>query len=117
MEHGSYLRVQVTENPFIAFGAAGNVTIWQTQVQVLLNIIDFGMGLQEAVSAPRVSTRVNLQMDYDGGWSEAMLADLTKRGHKIQITHVGEVNAIAISPNGVLTGAADPRSDGFVVGY
>ena len=103
--------------PIIALGAAGNITIWQTQVQVLLNVIDFGMGLQEAISVPRVSTRVQLQMDSDGGWSEAMLDDLKKRGHKIEITDVGEVNAIAISPNGVLTGAADPRRDAFVVGY
>jgi gamma-glutamyltranspeptidase len=40
--------------PFMALGTPGNDGIWQRLVQVIVNVVDFGMDIQSAISAPRM---------------------------------------------------------------
>ena len=106
--------------PVLALGTPGSYGICQTQTQALVQYKDFGLGLQDAIEAPRArlwdGTRVQPEARFDLG----VLAELKKRGHGIEDTPawtmtVGGMQGIAINPDtGAKTGAADPRRDSYV---
>ena len=105
----------------LALGTPGSYGILQTQVQVLVALVDHAMTLQEAVEAPRArlwdGSLVHLESRIDAGTIEALRA----RDHDARATDpwtrkVGGFHAVARDPaSGVLTGAADPRRDGYAV--
>jgi gamma-glutamyltranspeptidase/glutathione hydrolase len=100
--------------PFMALGAPGGVRIFPSVLQAIINVIDHGMSLQEAVEAPRVWTQ-GQELEVEAAIPPAVRDALTARGH-----HVVEVTAVAGGMNGiqfdaatgVLTGAACWRADG-----
>ncbi|CAH1650517.1 Cephalosporin acylase / Gamma-glutamyltranspeptidase [Hyphomicrobiales bacterium] len=100
-----------------ALGLPGGLRIFGSAMQALINLIDHGMDLQEAVEAPRVWTQ-GWDLEVERGISEAVQAELSRRGHRV--TRVGRVaggmNAIAFHPDGSMTGAACWRADGTVLG-
>ncbi|MBS7696591.1 MULTISPECIES: gamma-glutamyltransferase [unclassified Chelatococcus] len=100
-----------------ALGLPGGLRIFGSAMQALINLIDHGMGLQEAVEAPRVWTQ-GWDLEIERGIDEAVQEELTRRGHRV--TRVGRVaggmNAIAFHPDGSMTGAACWRADGTVLG-
>jgi gamma-glutamyltranspeptidase/glutathione hydrolase len=121
----------VTKNgePFMSFGVMGGSMQPQGQVQVLMNMIDFGMNLQEAGDAPRfriddTSEPTGERMTNGGsvfletGFSMETMRDLTARGHKINIGRDGFGGYQAIKRvNGVYYGASESRKDGQAAGY
>ena len=116
--------------PFMSFGLMGGDMQPQGHVQVLTNIIDFGMGIQEAGDAARwrhyggaeptgePSTGIGT-VEMESGFDPAVKAELVKRGYKVVpgTGGFGGYQAIMRAPNGVYWGASEMRKDGQVVGY
>jgi len=117
--------------PFLAVGNMGRDGQPQFHLQIITNIIDFGLNVQEAIEAPRwLSGRAALEDPVDvlrveGRVPEGVIAKLRKRGHKVKAVEewsdtMGHAQGIQFSyPGGrrVLTGGADPRADGLAVGW
>jgi len=119
--------------PWVSFGLMGGAMQPQGHVQIVMNMIDFGMNLQEAGDAPRWhhdgSTEPagqNTAMT-DGGvlnlesqYPYATVQALMRKGHKIEFADgpYGGYQAIARDPEtGVYTGASESRKDGQAAGY
>jgi gamma-glutamyltranspeptidase/glutathione hydrolase len=117
--------------PWLSFGVMGGATQPQAQVWVLMNIIDFGMNLQEAGDAPRVvhvgSSQPTGSVMKDGGevamesgFDPAVIKELRKRGHQIGNRKglFGGYQAVMKDPRqGVWVGASESRKDGHAAGY
>ncbi|MBX9907919.1 MAG: gamma-glutamyltransferase [Beijerinckiaceae bacterium] len=99
-----------------ALGLPGGLRIFPSAMQALVNLIDHGMSLQEAVEAPRIWTEGGA-LELEQAFPEAIAADLAARGHVIaRVQRVaGGMNAIALDADGTLTGAACWRADGTPV--
>ena len=116
-------------NPYISFGVMGGATQPQAQAQVLINIIDFGMNLQEAGDAPRIvhsgSSQPSGSQMKNGGtvslestFDEKIRKELVEMGHtlKYEKGSFGGYQAI-MKKNGVYYGASESRKDGQAAGY
>jgi gamma-glutamyltranspeptidase/glutathione hydrolase len=103
--------------PVWALGLPGGVRIFTSVLQALVNLIDHGMSLQEAVEAPRVWTQ-GQELEVEEAVPPAVRAGLAARGHQVvAVPHVaGGMGAIACEADGSLTGAACWRADGSPVG-
>ncbi|HEY7846349.1 MAG TPA: gamma-glutamyltransferase [Bradyrhizobium sp.] len=102
--------------PVYVLGLPGGKRIFPSAMQALINLIDHGMSLQEAVEAPRVWTEGNaLEVEQD--IPEAVRAKLRAMGHQIveMATVAGGMNAIQFHDDGTLSGAACWRADGTPV--
>lgn len=114
--------VIVTENGKLrmAAGSPGGSTIITTVLQVVLNVLEYGMDASSAVSAPRLHHQWlpdQSRMD-KFGFDAATIEELRRRGHKIEeTTPWGNANAIVVTPDGFLEGAADARGEGAPNGY
>lgn len=94
-------------------GSPGGSRIITTTLQVIVNVIDNGMNIAEAVAAPRVhhQWRPDVLLT-EAGLSPDTIALLQGRGHKVTVgTTSGSANSIALGPDG-LEGASDPRQRG-----
>jgi len=100
-----------------ALGLPGGKRIFPSALQALINLIDHGMSLQEAVEAPRVWTEGNA-LEVEFAVPEAVRAKLTSWGHRVAAvpTVAGGMNAIQFHEDGTLTGAACWRADGTPIG-
>jgi gamma-glutamyltranspeptidase / glutathione hydrolase len=96
-----------------ALGLPGGRKIFPSALQALINLIDHGMELQEAVEAPRVWTEGPV-LEVEHGVPEVVRQGLEARGHKVQVmpTVAGGMNAIEFHDDGSMTGAACWRADG-----
>jgi gamma-glutamyltranspeptidase/glutathione hydrolase len=117
--------------PLFSFGVMGGDMQPQGHVQVLCNIIDFGMDVQEAGDAPRFhhtgsSEPTGETMDDGGalhlesGIAAEVLRDLDLRGHRLvhDVGGYGGYQGIWIDElRGVLMGATESRKDGVALGY
>ena len=105
--------------PFLVTGAPGGSRIITAVLQVITNVIDFHMGIAEAVSVPRLHNQWQPDETYaEPGFDPAVLVALRARGHKIVATEPHtSANSIEVTPNGYV-GAADARTRGaLAVGY
>ncbi len=125
-------RMNSTQSPVIvtkdgqsilAMGSPGNYRITTTVTEVLVNILDFGLPLQEALDIPRISALYRDEiLEVESGFSAETLAALAAKGHKVNKhgemdMFFGGVHAVARDPKtGLLTGAADARRDGVSKG-
>jgi gamma-glutamyltranspeptidase/glutathione hydrolase len=118
--------------PWFVFGVMGGDMQPQGQVEVLVNLIDFGMNVQEAGESPRLehvgsATPTGIPGKPGGGTvqaergiSEKVIEELTRRGHQIKPVRVngGGYQGILIDPKtNVLHGGSEARKDGCAVGY
>jgi gamma-glutamyltranspeptidase/glutathione hydrolase len=117
--------------PWISFGLMGGGMQPQGHVQIVANLIDFGMNLQEAGDAPRIhhigSSQPTGEIMEDGGIVNLetgidyeVIRELMLRGHKIQFASgpYGGYQAIMLDPkSGVYHGASESRKDGQAAGY
>ena len=135
-------RVRHTMNPVMVFrgddlvlvcGTPGADTQVQTNFQVITHVLDFGMTVAEAVEAPRwrhlqsptESTYPHTCDDVlriEGRMPAGVAEDLRRRGHEVEVIGdwegVGSQVMIQVdSAEGALFGAADPRRDGYAVGW
>ena len=101
----------------VALGLPGALRIFPSALQAIVNLIDHGMSLQEAVEAPRIWTEGGV-LELEPGIPDAVADELAARGHEIlRVPRVaGGMNAIRFDPDGTLTGAACWRADGTPVG-
>jgi gamma-glutamyltranspeptidase/glutathione hydrolase len=105
--------------PWLSFGVMGGDHQAQGHVQVLANLIDFGMNIQEAGEAARVNHSAN-GLDVESAVPAAARAGLTGRGHQLLdvIGAYGGFQGILIDARtGVLMGGSDPRKDGLAIGW
>ena len=116
--------------PWVSFGLMGGGMQPQGHVQIVMNLIDFGMNLQEAGDAPRLywesvqeptggtmtdGGTVHLESGF--GWP--VIRGLQQKGHQVQwaLGPYGGYQAIQKTDNGVYIGASEARKDGQAAGY
>ena len=99
-----------------ALGLPGGLRIFPSALQALVNLVDHGMTLQEAVEAPRIWTEGGV-LEMEEAFPEAVEKALVERGHEVaRLQRIGGgMNAIALGSDGSLTGAACWRADGTPV--
>jgi len=102
----------------LVLGTPGGPTIINSVLQVLVNVVDFGMNIQDAVDFPRIHHQwLPDQLVMERGFSPDTIALLQARGHQVKMVGgMGEVAAIQ-ARDGWLEGAADPRTEGTAKGY
>ena len=99
-----------------ALGLPGGLRIFPSALQALVNLLDHGMSLQEAVEAPRIWTEGGA-VELEEAFPDEMEIELVSRGHEVaRLQRIGGgINAIAFGEDGSLTGAACWRADGTPV--
>jgi gamma-glutamyltranspeptidase/glutathione hydrolase len=116
------------DQPFMALGTPGNDGIWQRLVQVILNVVDFDQDIQTAITEPRmvyggqqeIGTDIKPVFNVEDRISLSTIDSLRKGGYVIRAVKddIGRVNGIIIDPQtGFRSGGADPREDGYVLGW
>lgn len=106
---------------FMSIGTPGSYGILQTTPQMALNVLAFGMNIQEAIEAPRVRVYRDRLVDVEGRIPEAVRDELARRGHRVNAIEdwswiVGGGQGIVRDPtSGALQGGADPRRDGYAI--
>ena len=118
--------------PWLSYGVMGGAMQPQGHVQILLNMIDFGMNLQEAGDAPRIQhdgstepTGQNSAMtdggevDLETGFPVETIRALMRKGHSVRYADgpYGGYQAIMVNPEGGYVGASESRKDGQAAGY
>ncbi len=105
----------------LSIGTPGSYGILQTTTQMLLNLLEFGMNIQEAIEAPRVRVYRDRLVDAEGRVSAETRQALAGRGHEVNVIEdwswiVGGGQGIARDPeSGALMAGADPRRDGYAL--
>jgi gamma-glutamyltranspeptidase / glutathione hydrolase len=106
--------------PFLALGAPGGTRIITAVLQVMLNVMDFGMNVQDAIDFPRVHHQWKPdRLDFERGVSPDTLAVLKKTGYHIEESKpavIARVEAILLD-GGWLQGGHDERGAGKAAGY
>ncbi len=119
--------------PWISFGLMGGAMQPQGHAQIVMNLVDFGMNLQEAGDAPRIhhdgSTEPQGQLvamsdggvlNLESGFDYATVRALMGKGHRVEFADgpFGGYQAIARDPaTGMYIGASESRKDGQAAGY
>ena len=118
--------------PWLSFGVMGGAMQPQGHAQILMNLIDFGMNVQEAGDAPRIqhdgSTEPEAQftqmrdggeIDLESGYPYETVRALMRKGHSVRFADgsYGGYQAIMVNPEGGWIGASESRKDGQAAGY
>lgn len=106
----------------MTLGTPGGSTIITSVAQTILNVYDFGMGMQQAVDAPRfhhqwLPDEILLEPN---GFDSNTIEKLTSKGYEIHLGHsriIGKVDGIYVLPDGRLEGGADHRGDDTAIGF
>ena len=107
----------------VAIGTPGSYGIPQTTTQMLLNILEYGMNIQAAIEAPRVRVYRDRGVDAEARIPSGVRTALTERGHVIRELPewswvVGGGQGVWVDPvSGAMAGGADPRRDGYAMGW
>jgi gamma-glutamyltranspeptidase/glutathione hydrolase len=105
----------------LSMGTPGSYGILQTTPQMLLNVVEFGMTVQEAIEAPRVRAYRDRLIDVEGRIPAHIRDGLAERGHQVNVIEdwswvVGGGQGIRRDPeSGALQAGADPRRDGYAL--
>ncbi|MFK7956104.1 MAG: gamma-glutamyltransferase [Lysobacterales bacterium] len=120
--------------PWVSFGLMGGAMQPQGHAQIVMNLVDFGMNLQEAGDAPRIRHSGSPQptgghmrrggtVYLESGFGDSVVAELKRRGHKVRFDGGGFGGYQAIARQGqtpqtqVYFGASESRKDGQAAGY
>jgi gamma-glutamyltranspeptidase / glutathione hydrolase len=105
-------------------GTPGGFGILQTTVQMIMNVIDHNLNIQAAIEAPRLTvTNPGVLIDAEARIDSSVLAELAQMGHEINLLEpwsmwVGGGQGILVdAETGSLMGGADPRRDGYAIGW
>ncbi|MCA0196960.1 MAG: gamma-glutamyltransferase [Proteobacteria bacterium] len=125
----------ITRNgkPWVSFGVMGGAMQPQGHVQIVMNLVDFGMNLQEAGDAPRIQHEGSTEptgrgtamsdggeVNLETGFPYETIRALMRKGHRIVFADgpFGGYQAILRDPDsGVYFGASESRKDGHAAGY
>ena len=109
---------------WLSLGVMGRMQQAQGHLQVMVNMVDFGMNPQEALNALRFTVRQDGTVGLEEGVTSEVPEVLSRRGHDIAIlkdyqrTAFGSGQIIERNPqSGVLTGGSEPRKDGLAIGW
>jgi gamma-glutamyltranspeptidase/glutathione hydrolase len=109
------------DKPFGVLGLKGGHVQPQVQVQLMTNLIDFGMTPQEAISAPRFNHIDGVKVGMEPGIGPSVKDELTRRGHQLvggNPESFGGAHMIVIHPeSGAFIGGSDPRKGGCALGF
>jgi gamma-glutamyltranspeptidase/glutathione hydrolase len=107
---------------FLVLGTPGAGRIPSTTVETLVNVIDFGMSLENAIRAPKFTSRITYaELLLEGGYPDETIAALEALGHTVDKTHgaldyfFGGINAIIVE-DGMMTGVGSFRRAGGAAG-
>ncbi|NMC40065.1 MAG: gamma-glutamyltransferase [Bacteroidales bacterium] len=105
---------------FMVLGSPGGSTIPTSVFQVIINVLDYGMDIRQAVEAGRFHNQwLPDQTDFEPGLlAEETISKLKDMGHTIKWRgSLGRVNALTIWPDGLIHAGADPRGNNSACGY
>jgi len=107
------------EEPLLVLGSPGGSRIAQYVAWVLIQVLDHGLDLQDAIAAPHVTFAGGRTRVEPGLLTAETRAALEALGHRLEVgPQVSGLHGIRIDPaTGVLTGGADPRREGAAAGY
>jgi len=120
------------DQPYMIVGSPGGDDQVFRTLQTLLNVVDFGMNVQQAIEAPRWATRsfpaspfphtmYPGEMSVEQRVPENVRAALVSRGHKLRVAGpwtMGSLAAIVVDPKtGVLSAGTDPRVDAYAIAW
>lgn len=118
--------------PWVSFGLMGGAMQPQGHVQIVMNLVDFGMNLQEAGDAPRLHHDGSDEpvgavtpmsdggvLQLETGFDYATIRGLMRKGHTVEFADgpYGGYQAIMKNPQGGWVGASESRKDGQAAGY
>jgi gamma-glutamyltranspeptidase/glutathione hydrolase len=105
---------------FLVTGSPGSRTIINTVLNIVVNVVDYGMPPGQAVDAPRLHHQWfpdEVRFEGTGAYPESVAA-LRAMGHQVAATRQGDAHSIWVNPlTGGYVGAADKRLSGKAVGY
>ena len=107
------------EEPWLAYGVMGGAMQPQGHVQVFLNLVEFGMDLQQAIDAPRFRHLSGRRVAIEAPVGDEVRAALTALGHELaneRSTDFGGAQAVMKLVRG-WAAASDPRKDGLAIGH
>jgi len=106
--------------PILSVGAAGGPTIISQTLLAILNTVDFGMPLEEALAQPRFHHQWQPdELRIEKAVSTRVREELAQRGHKLKVVEIiGAAQAVAVGGKaGAFVGAPDPRGEGQAAGF
>jgi gamma-glutamyltranspeptidase/glutathione hydrolase len=109
--------------PWLALGTPGGLGQTQFLAQILSNVIDFGMDIQQAIEAPRWQSKGAGKVEIETRFPGETQLHLQNAGFKVKVTEswdfrMGGAEAILMDRDtGVFQAGADPRRDGYAIGY
>ena len=109
-------------SPFMTLGSPGGALIIIAVAQVIMNVIDHGMSLQDAINAPRMADNTSNRIQFESRIDPAVIDGLKSLGHEVVDgasdwnRSLGSVQAVLYGDDGVIYGGADPRRDNKALG-
>lgn len=104
---------------FMVVGSPGGATIITAVYQTILNVVEYGMDMQQAVNASKTHHQwlPDRILYENNGLDSLVIKQLQKMGHKMEPrSAIGKMDAVLILPDGTMQGGADPRGDDTAVG-
>ena len=110
--------LKLGDGSLMPFGVMGGAYQSTGHARFVSNVVDYGMGPQAAIDAPRSFAEAG-HVKVERGYAAEVHEGLAAKGHDVQVpvTAVGGAQAIRIRPDGVLEAGSDPRKDGIALGY
>ena len=110
--------LKLEDGSLMPFGVMGGAYQSTGHARFVSNVVDYGMGPQDAIDGPRAFAEAG-HVKVETGYSDEVRTALEACGHTLEapLQPIGGAQAIRIRPDGVLEGGSDPRKDGIALGY